>query len=122
MPRIIHFEIHVDNPRRAIEFYGTVFGWKFDKWNGPEEYWVITTGENTRPGINGGMLKRRSPQGSVYDTIEVLSVDEYSSKVLEFGGKVVVPKMPIPGVGYLAYCQDTEGNIFGITQFDNTAR
>jgi predicted enzyme related to lactoylglutathione lyase len=58
-------------------------------------------------------MKRRDPRGAVYNTIAVPWVDDYIAKVIELGGKLVVPKMPIPGVGYLAYCQDTEGNVFG---------
>jgi predicted enzyme related to lactoylglutathione lyase len=38
------------------------------------------------------------------------------------GGTIVVPKMPIPGVGWLAYARDTEGSIFGIHQADPTAK
>src|SRR3972149_5811950 len=105
MPRVIHFEIHVDDPRRAIGFYSDVFEWKFDKWNGPEEYWLVTTGDDSVPGINGGMMKRRDPAGSVYNTIQVSSVDDYIKKITGCGGQVVVPKMAIPGVGYLAYCK-----------------
>jgi predicted enzyme related to lactoylglutathione lyase len=122
MPRPIHFEIHADDPMRAVEFYKSIFGWKIEKWEGPEDYWLVTTGEVTQPGINGGIMKRRHPDGRVYNSIEVSSVDEYVSKVVANGGQVVVPKMPIPGVGYLAYCVDTEGIVFGITQFDRNAK
>jgi predicted enzyme related to lactoylglutathione lyase len=122
MPRAVHFEIHADDVQRAAEFYLATFGWKVDKWDGPAEYWLLTTGDDSQPGINGGLMKRMDPSGRVYNSIDVPSVDEYSSKVEEYGGKLVLPKMPIPGVGYLAYCQDTEGNIFGIVQFDKTAK
>ena len=37
------------------------------------------------------------------------------------GGTVAVPKMPIPTMGWLAYCKDTEGNIFGMMQMDPAA-
>jgi len=60
MPRVIHFEIPADNPDRAVEFYKQVFGWKFDKWQGPQDYWLITTGKG-EPGIDGGMLRRPHP-------------------------------------------------------------
>ncbi len=33
-----------------------------------------------------------------------------------------MPKTTLPGVGYLAYCQDTEGNVFGVMQEDRSAR
>ena len=55
MSRVVHFEIHAENPERALEFYGGLFGWKFTKWDGPMEYWLIGTGEGT--GVNGGLLR-----------------------------------------------------------------
>lgn len=77
------------------------------------DYWMIMTGPQDQPGINGGLLKRNmelesgSPSGFVC-TIDVPSVDEYIDKVQERGGAVVVPKMEIPKMGWLVYCNDTE--------------
>ncbi|MCZ6676123.1 MAG: VOC family protein [Candidatus Poribacteria bacterium] len=118
MPRIVHFEIPADQPERAIKFYNDVFGWQINKWDGPEDYWLITTGEEDQPGINGGLMKRPDPSASTTNTIDVPSVDDFVTKITQSGGKVVVPKMTVPGIGYLAYCQDTEGNTFGIIQGD----
>ncbi len=59
MPRIVHFEIQAENPERAIQFYGSLFGWVFTKWEGPMPYWLIKTGESSQPGIDGGLLPRR---------------------------------------------------------------
>ncbi len=122
MPRIIHFEIQADQPQRAIDFYKTVFGWKFDNWGGPEDYWLITTGPDDQPGINGGMMHRTQKLPPTCNTIDVPSIDDFTQKITSNGGKIVTPKSPIPGVGYFAYCQDTEGNIFGIMQSDPSAK
>ncbi len=99
------------------------------KGNGPIEYWLITTGPPDQPGINGGLLRRRGPaptQGQSVNayvcTLEVPSVDEHENKVIAAGGKTVVPKMPIPGLGWLVYCTDPEGNIFGMMQNDPSAK
>jgi predicted enzyme related to lactoylglutathione lyase len=62
----------------------------------------------------GGMMKRLHPEHQVTNYIDVKSVDEYSSKIQKIGGKVVVPKMAVPRMGYLAICLDTENNTFGI--------
>jgi predicted enzyme related to lactoylglutathione lyase len=115
MPRVVHFEIHADDPERAVKFYEGVFGWKIGKWGAPADYWLATTGEDDQPGINGAIM-RRINQGTVYNTIDVPSVDEFTPKIVKAGGKVVMPKTTVPGVGYLAYCTDTEGNIFGIIE------
>ncbi|HJW19004.1 MAG TPA: VOC family protein [Candidatus Nitrosotalea sp.] len=122
MPRITHFDIPSDNPERAQKFYQEVFEWKFDKWDGPMEYWMIKTGDDNKPGINGGMARRMPGQIGMTNTIEVPSLDEYARKIQSSGGQVLIPKMPIPSVGYFATCMDTEGNIFGIIQMDQSAK
>ena len=121
MPRPIHFEIPAGDPERAIGFYTTVLGWKIVKWDGPVDYWLISTGDPAEPGINGGLLLRRDPNQPCVNTIGVENLDETLQAVERHGGQCVVPKMPIPGVGWLAYCKDTEGNLFGLMQADSPA-
>jgi predicted enzyme related to lactoylglutathione lyase len=115
MPRVIHFAIGMDNPERAVQFYSKVFGWEIRPVGGVPEYWLISTGPDNQPGINGGLFKRQVPINYVH-IIDVPSVDSFVARIGENGGKVVVPKMTIPGIGYLAYCQDTEQNVFGIME------
>lgn len=55
MPRVIHFEIHADNPERAVKFYEKVLGWTFQKWGGPMDWWLVTTGPDVQQGRNGEM-------------------------------------------------------------------
>ena len=121
MPRPIHFEIPVEDPDRAIAFYSKIFGWKFTKWDGPVDYWLISTGDPKEPGIDGGLLRRRDPAQPCVNTMNVANLDEMLKTVESSGGKCVVPKMPVPGVGWLAYCKDTDGNIFGVMQPDPAA-
>jgi len=115
MPRVIHFEINAADTRRAVEFYEKVFGWKISKWGGTIDYWLIATGDEKQPGINGAIMERMG-KATTINTIEVPSLDEYIKKIVKAGGKQVSEKNTIPGIGYFAYCQDTEGNIFGIMQ------
>ncbi len=121
MSRVIHFEIPADQPERAIAFYRDVFGWKFQKWEGPMPYWLVTTGDASERGIDGGLLPRSHPGASTVNTIGVASVDASLKAIEGKGGKAVVPKMAVPGVGWLAYCVDPEGNTFGILQPDAAA-
>lgn len=119
MPRSVKFEIPALKPERAIKFYAAIFGWKFEKWCGPEDYWLVTTGGDDAHRGNGGFMKRSGPLATpMVNSIGVDSVDDYVDRVTAHGGKVVAPKMAIPGIGYLAYCQDTEENIFGLFQED----
>lgn len=129
MPRVIHFEIHADNPDRAVVFYSTVLGWHFTKWSGPIDYWLIKTGEREQPGIDGGMMRRHGaapangqPVSAYVCTVDVPNIDEYLTKATGHGGSVALPKMPIPNIGWLAYIKDTEGNILGLMQPDTAAR
>jgi predicted enzyme related to lactoylglutathione lyase len=118
----VHFEINADDPERALRFYERVFGWDFTKWEGPMDYWLIKTGEEDEPGIDGGLMRRQDPNAAVTDTIDVPSVDAYVKKVQENGGEIVQPKTAVPGVGYVAYFKDTEGNPFGIMESDESAK
>jgi predicted enzyme related to lactoylglutathione lyase len=123
MPRPIHFEIPADEPERIIGFYQTVFGWSIQKWEGGGmPYWLITTGPDGEPGINGGILKKRDPEQPCVNTVGVANLDEAMAAVTGSGGTICVPKMPIPGVGWLAYGKDPEGNIFGMMQADTNAK
>jgi predicted enzyme related to lactoylglutathione lyase len=91
MPRVIHFEIAADDPERAAAFYRKVFGWEIRKWDGPMEYWVITTGPKEEPGIDGGLGRRTEPGAGTENTIAVDSVDRAVENVVAGGGKVTRP-------------------------------
>ncbi len=129
MSRPIHFEIHVDQPERAIAFYSGLFGWQFNKWEGPMPYWLIITGPDSERGINGGLLSRQcgtpaemSPMNAFVCTVDTADLDASLAKATSLGAVIAVPKMPIPGVGWLAYAKDPEGNIFGMMQPDPAAK
>ena len=121
MSRVIHFEIPASDPERASAFYQKMFGWKIEKWPGPTEYWLVNTGAEGTPGINGGLMKNTNVKTTT-NTVGVESVDKAIAAATKAGGKLVMPKTPIPGVGYFAYCEDTEGNLFGVMQADQNAK
>ena len=73
MNRPVHFEILGDDPAKLSEFYSSIFGWKIAALDGPQGYWLATTGEGER-GIDGGFIERHFPQ-AVINTIEVESMD-----------------------------------------------
>ncbi len=135
MNRVIHFEIHAADPERAATFYRQIFDWKIQEWTVPgvqipdeNRYWLVSTGSEPGLGINGGILFRRGPapaEGQAVNayvcTIGVSSVDEYLTRTLAAGGTLARPKMPVTGVGWLAYCKDPDGNLFGMMQEDKNA-
>lgn len=119
---IVHFEIPADDVEKLREFYGQLFGWKIEKMPGPVEYWGIQTvpvdekGGPIRLGVNGGMMKKQNPEHKPVNYILVESVDEYVRKIESLDGKIVVPKMEVPGIGWWALALDPEGNQFAILQ------
>ena len=128
--RVVHFEIQVDNPERAIKFYTDVFGWTFEQW-GEQKYWMLMTAEKDSkdPGINGGLLPRPCPapapeQGTnaFVCTVQVDNFDAIAEKIMKAGGKVAMPKFALPGMAWQGYFLDTEGNTFGVHQADKNAK
>jgi len=117
---IVHFEIPADNVEKLRKFYSKLFGWKIEKTEGPMDYWLIETvpvdekGRLKGPGVNGGMMKKQNPEHKFTYYVLVESVDEYCKKIEKLGGKVIVPKMEVPNMGWWAMAIDPEGNCFAI--------
>ena len=124
--KVVHFEIVAIDPKRAAEFYTDVFGWEIKKVEESEmDYWmVVTVPQNTPGAINGGLRKEmgtdvkertKSVNGFV-NIVSVEAIDDILNKVEKSGGEVMRPKENVPKVGWLAYCMDTEGNMFGVLE------
>lgn len=121
MPRVVHFEFAAENPERAEKFFSGVFGWAFQKWSGEGmEYWLVNTGHSLDVGIDGGMVRKGTPPTAF--TIQVASLDRALEKIKKEGGSVTMPRAAIPGVGWFAKFQDTEGNEFGLMEPDMKAK
>jgi uncharacterized protein len=125
MSRVVHFEIHAIDPARLVKFYTDLLGWTFQKWDGPAPYWLIQTGPKDQMGIDGGLTVRQGPLpkdggpvNAFVCTVGVESLDASLAKVVPAGGSIALPKMPVPGIGWLAYAKDPDGNIFGMLQPD----
>ena len=126
MSRVVHFEIHARDPARAIKFYEQALGWTVSKWEGPVDYWLISTGDSDQPGIDGAIMRRQGPAsaegvGGYVCTISVESYDDTAAAVKKAGGAVTSPKQAVPGIGWHGYFTDTEGNAFGAMQPDANA-
>src|SRR2546427_13104119 len=89
MNRVTHFEIYTDDPQAVQPFYRDVFGWKFQKFEGgPVEYWLVSTGDDKDPGINGGMTRPREGQKTgTLNTVAVASLDQTIKKNEQRGGE-----------------------------------
>lgn len=111
-----------DDPAALIEFYRKVFGWKFEKWDGDFEYWMISTGNDDEPGINGGLGRSddENPAGTV-NVLDIADIDKSISDIKAAGGLIIQDKNPIPGIGWFALFKDPQGLIFGLMQDDEKA-
>ena len=127
MGGVAHFEIHVDDTARARAFYGAVFGWTFSQYPGMEmEYWLIDVGDKSQGGAILPRTQPAAPMGSSPSsfvcTMAVESVDAAVNRIVQAGGVVVAPKMVIEDQGWAAYLLDTEGNSFGVFEYDPSAK
>ncbi len=84
--------------------------------------------ESSEPGINGGLMRRQEPppaSGQAVNayvcTVQVDDLDACLAAVASAGGATVVEKHAITGMAWQAYCTDTEGNLFGMHQPDESA-
>ena len=117
---VLHFEIPIDDPARAAGFYARVFGWTVDQW-GPIPYWPMTTGEEPGPGAEGALAPRADTPEGVIVYVGVDDINDALASVVQEGGSVVAEKTPIPTIGWTARFRDTEGNLVGLFQTDETA-
>jgi len=120
MPNLGWFEIPADNVGRAKKFYSSLFGWTIGPTSMPTsmpasmEYQGVKTGEPKEGTLAmGGMHKRLMP-GPITVYVMVEDFDRVVGKVEKLGGKILMPKQKIEGVGLTAVIQDTEGNTIGI--------
>jgi len=115
------FAIHADDVNRARAFYEAVFGWVFEPW-GPPDFYLIHTGDESSPGIQGLMHKRSVPRTGTglneFDpTFSVEDVDAIAAAVVANGGTLKFARSEIPTVGALIRFLDTEGNDVGAMQY-----
>jgi uncharacterized protein len=120
VPTIVHFEIPADDVGSLSKFYSEVFGWKFEKAPMPEmEYWMITTGPRGKS-VGGGMYKKMAREGP-RNFIAVTDIDEAITKFSKAGGREMVGKQEVPGMGWSYIGSDPEGNVIALWEAAMTA-
>jgi|SRR5271170_3523914 len=118
---LVWFEIPADDPSRARAFYNKLFGWKLNPLPHMADYWHIDTG-GPDASADGGLMKRMHPAHTITNYINVPSVTRFMAKVKKLGGSICKPKTAVPGMGYLAICQDTENNTFALWEMNPKAK
>jgi predicted enzyme related to lactoylglutathione lyase len=123
--QLSHFAINADDVARARAFYEQVFGWTFEAW-GPPGFLQINTGGDGPSAVRGALQQRRelkpgTPTIGFECSIAVDDVDRIAAEVTKNGGRVIMEKTAIMGVGYLIFLEDPEGNVVGAMHYDQAA-
>ncbi len=126
---VVHFAVHADDLERARGFYQGVFGWRFQGFGSLDlsSFCKIKNSAGQGPGIHGAMQHRRfntlsEPVLGYECTIEVADLEATAAAVEANGGKIVMSKTAIPGVGWLIKFTDTEGNLACAIHFEANAK
>jgi hypothetical protein len=110
---VTYFEIIAENATSVARFYNTVLGWEMPDQAGP--YVSVKTGET---GINGAIVDTSIaifPPG-LNLTLAVHDCNEVLDKVMQSGGKVILPRTEVQGIGIFAMFEDPAGNRIGLTE------
>ena len=122
MNNLTHFEIPVEDVDKAKEFYSNLFDWEFNYME--EMNYLMFTGESEdgKSKMSGGIFKKPNESFTVTNYFSVKSLAESAKKVEELGGKIVVPKTPVPGMGWFVHFTDTDGNLLALFENDSEAK
>lgn len=126
MPNAIaHFSINADDVEQSRAFYENVFGWVFQAW-GPPGFYMIESPQAPDVPLRGSLQKRRALVAGVRTngfecTLPVADVEETARLVVQHGGRIVMQKATIAGVGHLIFFEDPSGNAAGAMQYDEHA-
>jgi hypothetical protein len=113
---IAHFAINADDPDASLRFYEALFGWRFEPGGQPGFFRMQ---RESGPIV---ALQQRRDLGGVRMTgfectVEVDDVDAVAAAVVANGGRVVMERATIPGVGDLVFFEDPAGNVAGAIQY-----
>jgi predicted enzyme related to lactoylglutathione lyase len=121
---LAHFAINADDVEATKAFYEHVFGWRFEPW-GPPDFFHIETGSDTVVAPQGALQRRRElvPGERTVGfecTVAVSDVDAVAAAAVAHGGRVVMARATITGVGDLVFVADPSGNVVGAMRYDTT--
>jgi predicted enzyme related to lactoylglutathione lyase len=116
MSKIVHFEVPASDTGRAKEFWGSLFGVQFQTYEGPVEYHMFQNDDQT----GGGVYPQQMGEKGLITYFSVDDIDAARAKVEQLGGSAEA-KEPVPGMGWYARAEDTEGNAFSLWQSDENA-
>jgi uncharacterized protein len=114
--KIVHIEIPADDTQKAREFWGSLFGWKFESYPGPSEYHMTRISDDSGAAITNMEPDKRGTR----PYFDVDDINAGAARVKELGGEAD-EAMPVPNMGWFVTCRDPHGNEFGLWQNDSSA-
>ena len=111
MRGIVHLEIPVADRKAAASFYGEMFGWVSEHMPEEMRYTTFMTGN-----IGGGFgeLGDNYKPGDVTFYVGTGDIEADLRHAEALGGKTLVPRTEIPGMGWFAILADPTGNRVGL--------
>ncbi len=110
-----HVEWRTRDTARLQRFYGDLFSWKFAA-AGPS-YTMVSTGNKE---LTGGIMQIEKDQHQVTPGLSnYVLVDDltaYEARVHELGGKVLMSKQEVQGMGWFSIFHDVDGNVMALWQ------
>jgi uncharacterized protein len=122
---IAHFAINADDPVASRRFYEACFGWRFEPW-GPPDFFHVERADGQPPGPVGALQRRRELAPGVHllgyeCTVAVADVDAVAKAAVANGGRLLMDRTTIAGVGDLVFVQDPSDNVVGAMRYDASA-
>ncbi len=113
------FDLYVEDLERAAAFYESVFQLKLPIMTDPTGETIMRAfpADMTTYGASGALVKSSHGRPGSGGTLLYFSVDDCaitSARVASANGIVLRQKFSIGDFGWVALCQDTEGNSFGL--------
>lgn len=114
------FELMTTDVSAAKEFYGEIFGWQYEPYDGDPaaEYNVVKLHAQEVAGImkTPPQCGDQPPCWGAYVTVD--NIDETVKKIESLGGKIIVEPTDIPNIGRFSVFADPHGAVLSaITYF-----
>jgi predicted enzyme related to lactoylglutathione lyase len=107
----IWYELLVQDPQAAIEFYSDVFGWKTEAFDENYTLWIGSQGP-----IGGVLKSQEGVPPHWLGNVQVEDVDATLARAGQLGGKPLFGPIDVPNVGRYAALADPQGAAFAIFQ------
>ncbi len=109
---IVHLDIPAKDPAATSKFYADLCGWQIQV-DEPSQYHMFSA----QGGPGGGFTLadgKNYKVGEIIPYVGTDDIDAFLKKVEPAGGKLLGPKVDMPGIGAYAFFADPNGNRIGV--------